>query len=190
MKKFFYLAVISIFLTSCASSTTVENNVNLTNSNFSPVSQNPHPNTNVENQTASNTGKPQDLSTSIGNALSAEKKKEIAVNAAPIQAKPLVNTAPDNSEISSTMNNQGIPIEIRTFKNNPMLAKVEKVFTDLKNPQIKVYLKNGKVVDLPSGKISNSSTASANEILTAVGVISKTASEKKETKDAIEKREQ
>ncbi len=108
-------------------------------------------------------------------------KKGGTADAAPIEATPMVYPAPDNSEISSTMNNN-VPTEIRTFKNNPMLIKMEKIFVDVKKPQIKVYLKNGKVVNVPPGKISNSATASADEILSAAGVASKPVPPKIEEK--------
>ena len=95
-------------------------------------------------------------------------------NAAPPMPMPATkatpNTAPDNSEITSTMNEKGIPIETRVFKNNQVLAKIEKSFADINNPVIKVYLKNGKVLTAPNGKISNTETAPASEILQAVGV--------------------
>ncbi len=69
-----------------------------------------------------------------------------------------------------------------------MLVKVERIFVDIRNPQIKVYLKNGKVVNVPPGKISNSATASADEILSAAGVASKPVPPKIEEK--MEQKEQ
>ncbi len=67
------------------------------------------------------------------------------------------------------MNKQGQPIETRTFKSNPLLAKVERIYTTLDNPTVRVYLKDGKVINLPKGKIDNIFSASAQEILNAVG---------------------
>lgn len=191
MRKFFYLTIVSIFFTNCSTAPIVESNINSNNSNFSTVvrKETNQPNTNVEVQTKSNTAQPQQLPPGFGDQLRAEKNKDTAVNVPPIQAKPLVKAAPDNSEISATMNSQNIPVETRIFKNNPMLAKVEKILTDVKNPEIKVYLKNGKVVDLPAGKISDTATASASDILTAAGVTPKSAPSKNLTKTEIEKSE-
>lgn len=92
-------------------------------------------------------------------------------NAAPIPATAATpHQAPDNSELSSTMNEKGVFIETRVFKNHPTLAKVEKSFTDMNNPAIKVYLKNGKVLTMPKGAIEKTESAAASEILRAVGV--------------------
>ena len=79
-----------------------------------------------------------------------------------------MTAAPDNSEVTSEMNDKGQPLETRTFKKHRVLAKIERI--DLDNRNIKVYLKNGKVVNLPEGKIEDFLTAPANDILKAVGV--------------------
>ncbi len=187
MKKFFYLAIVSIFFTNCSSSPKVENNTNLTNSNLAVINQ---PNTNFEVQSDSNTVKAKNLSGSIGEMLGTDKNKGGNAKVPPMNAKPFVNPASDNSEITATMDKQGVPIETRTFKDNPMLVKVERVFIDLKNPQTRVYLKNGKVVNVSPDKLSNPSTASANEILTAAGIIPKSAPQKAEPKTEMDKKEQ
>ncbi len=200
MKKFFYLAIVSIFLLNCSSSPTVEKNTSLaernanlnspSNSSQAEINQS---NTNVEvRQPESNAVQILSPAVSKQNANSWEKKRGngSGENPEPIAAIPLTTAAPDNSEISGTMNDRGVPIETRTFKDNPLLAKVEKIYTKANNPNIKVYLKNGKVINLPPGKISNPSTASANEILAAVGAIPKPAPIKNEAKSEIEKREQ
>ncbi len=191
--KFFYPAIVLIFFTSCSTSSIVKNNTNssntnLNNSNFAAVAQ---PNSNIEVQPPANVVKIQSPAISKENADSWENKKGgSGERPAPIAAIPLTTAAPDNSEISGTMDNEGTPVETRTFKNNPLLAKVVKIYTDAKNPQVKIYLKNGKVLNLPPGKIGNPSTASANEILTAIGAIPKVVPQKNESKAEIEKKEQ
>jgi hypothetical protein len=142
---------------------------------------------NIEVQTDANNYTIQNMAVSKQNVRNWGAKKGGTADATPIEATPMVYPAPDNSEISSTMNNN-VPTEIRTFKNNPMLIKMEKIFVDVKKPQIKVYLKNGKVVNVPPGKISNSATASADEILSAAGVASKPVPPKIEEK--MEQKEQ
>jgi len=186
--KFFYFVIILIFFISCSSSTvetnvnskssTVETNVNSNNSDTAVVNQT---NANVEVQADANSYPIQNMAVSKQNVRNWGAKKGRATDVAPIEAIPMAYPAPDNSEISSTMNNS-VPTEIRTFKNNPMLVKMERIFVDVKNPQIKVYLKNGKVVNVPPGKISNPATASADEILSAAGVARKPATQKVEEK--------
>ncbi len=192
--KFFYFVIILIFFISCSSSTvetnvnskssTVETNVNSNNSDIAVVKQ---MNANVEVQADANSYPIQNMAVSKQNVRNWGAKRVGAADAAPIEATPMTYPAPDNSEISSEMNNN-VPTEIRTFKNNLMLIKMEKIFVDVKKPQIKVYLKNGKVVNVPPGKISNSATASADEILSAAGVASKPVPPKIEEK--MEQKEQ
>ncbi len=177
--KFFYFVIISIFFISCSSSSTVETDVNSNNTDSAVVSQTntnvvSQTNTNVEVQADANSYLIQDMAVSKRNVRNWGAKKVGATDVAPIEAIPMAYPAPDNSEISSVMNNN-VPTEIRTFKNNPMLVKMERSFVDVKNPQIKVYLKNGKVLDVPPGEISNPATASADEILSAVGLAPRAA---------------
>jgi len=193
--RVFNFVFVSIFFISCSSSSTVEKdvksksstvetNVNSYNSDIAVVKQT---NANIEVQTDANNYTIQNMAVSKQNVRNWGAKKGGIADATPIEATPMVYPAPDNSEISSTMNNN-VPTEIRTFKNNPMLIKMEKIFVDVKKPQIKVYLKNGKVVNVPPGKISNSATASADEILSAAGVASKPVPPKIEEK--MEQKEQ
>lgn len=180
--RFFYFVIISIFFISCSSSSTVETNVNSNNSVIALANQTNtnvevQANTNVEVQADTNSYTLQNMAVSKQNVKNWGAKKGGATEPAPIEATPMAYPAPDNSEISSIMNNN-VPTEVRTFKNNPMLVKMERIFVDVKNPQIKVYLKDGKVVNVPSGKISNPATASADEILSAAGVVRKPAPQK------------
>lgn len=82
--------------------------------------------------------------------------------------KPNAVAAPDNSQLVSSMNAEGQPTETRTFKNHPVLAKVERV--NLNDADIKIYLKNGKTVNLPETAAANFLTASAADLLEAAGV--------------------
>lgn len=186
--KNFYLIIISIFFISCSSSSivetnvrskssTVKTNVNSNNSDIAAVNQI----NNSEVQTDTNNYTIQNMAVSKQNVRNWGAKRVGPANAAPIESVPMAYPAPDNSEISSTMKNN-VPTEIRTFKNNSMLIKTEKSFADVRNPLIRVYLKNGKVVNVPPGKISNTATASADEVLSAAGITSKPAAPKVEGK--------
>ena len=73
--------------------------------------------------------------------------------------------APDNSEVTSSMNDKGQMLETRTFKNNPTLAKIERLYVELDKPIITAYLKNGKKADLTGVKLDDPMKASAEDII-------------------------
>jgi hypothetical protein len=87
--------------------------------------------------------------------------------------------APDNSEMLTVLNEKGV-VETRTFKSNPLLAKVERT-TVGRNVQLKIFLKNGKVVAVPSEKIGNFPTDSAQQILQAAGLVASNPVQNAET---------
>lgn len=174
MNKFFYLAIASVFIVSCSSSSNIGTDVKAVESNSfsnkSIVSTVNQPDTNAEISVNKNEPALQDATVSKKNAKSWEGRKSGNDESKPIAANiaKVVTAAPDNSEVSSDMNLKGQPVEIRSFKNHPLLIKVERV--DLDNSNVKVYLKNGKVLTIPEDKASGFLTASASEILEAVGV--------------------
>ena len=88
------------------------------------------------------------------------------VDAAALAMK-LARPAPDNSTFTSYLSDAGY--EIRTFKDHPQLKKVEKI-TSEKGSTIKVFLRNGKVIELPAQTILNLSTVPAAQIMDAAGV--------------------
>jgi hypothetical protein len=89
------------------------------------------------------------------------------VDAAALAMK-LARPAPDNSTFTSYLTDAGY--EIRTFKDHPQLKKVEKKTTNDGTVSIKVYLRNGKVIDLPGQAIPNLSGAPAILIMDAAGL--------------------
>lgn len=92
------------------------------------------------------------------------------VNIDPKQLKPTSPAAPaaDNSEVLTTLNEKGA-VETRIFKSHPLLAKIEKT-TFGRDVQLKVYLKNGKVIPLAPEKIGNFTNDSAQQILQSAGI--------------------
>ena len=76
--------------------------------------------------------------------------------------------APDNSTFTSYLTDAGY--EIRVFKNHPQLLKVEKKVTSDGKNSMKIFLRNGKVVELPGNRIMPLATAPASSILEAAGV--------------------
>ncbi|MEO7674927.1 MAG: hypothetical protein ABIU09_12725 [Pyrinomonadaceae bacterium] len=75
--------------------------------------------------------------------------------------------APENSEFGAVL--ADIVFERRTFKSHPQLLKVEKT-TKGNVKAIKVYLKDGSVVDLPGEKIEFISKATSASILQSAGI--------------------
>jgi hypothetical protein len=100
--------------------------------------------------------------------------------------------APYDSTVSTTMSKDGKFLETRTFRKDPLIQKVERIQEEKK---VKVYLKNGKVVEVPYDKGSTLFPGGApQDILTAAGVKSATVPQlvnpskvEEATKDAIKK---
>ncbi len=179
MNKFFYFAIISVFIAGCSSSPVVETNVKSVNTNVKTVETNVvanksivsainQPIANVEPSPNANTTI-QNFAVSKDNVRNTRGKKGASADDAPIapNVTRAATAAPDNSEITNAMDAKGQPLETRTFKKHPVLVKIER--TNLNNRDIKIYLKNGKVVNLPAGRVENFLTASADGILKAVG---------------------
>lgn len=91
--------------------------------------------------------------------------------------------APDNSTFKATMDAKGMFMEIRTFNNDPYIIKVERLFTT-PDKTLKIYLKSGKVVQVPEEKLPNFAAATPGDILVAAGVdIKKLQTNTEGTKD-------
>jgi len=177
MKKFLSLFILAVFATGCSSAPTTTNTTTNTTE-----SENKNPtNTNVETA-AGNSEKPPVLKFGIDkNAKGGRFPNPNATGGIDVKnVKVVTPTRPasDNSQVASTMNKEGTPIETRTFKSHPILLKTERIYTDIQNPNGRVYLKNGKIVELPPDPSINLSIAPANEILKAIGNASNVAPQK------------
>ncbi|MCA1625982.1 MAG: hypothetical protein LC768_17075 [Acidobacteria bacterium] len=178
MKGFSSLLVISMFIAGCSSAPTV---TNTTANRAKPVNNSQLVNANVEtagNSTNVNVPTNDPFKNLKGGKFPNPNRKPGGIDMKNVKVVTPTSSAPDNSVVSATMNTEGLPIETRAFKNHPILLKVEKIFVDIKNPNTRVFLKNGKVVDLPPGKISDASIAPADEILRAAGIAPKSAPQK------------
>lgn len=76
--------------------------------------------------------------------------------------------AADNSTYSAEMNDKGQPVETRTFKSHPILAKVEKITLSPRDYVYKVYLKDGKVVESKSEELKLFRFIAPENILEAI----------------------
>lgn len=84
--------------------------------------------------------------------------------------------APENSEFSAALTD--IVFERRTFKAHPQLLKVEKI-TKGEKKTVKVYLIDGKVIELPGESVPFISTAPSAAILQAAGLSERSPAAKK-----------
>lgn len=108
------------------------------------------------------------------------------VNTAKMEApKKLGMPAADNSEIFTEL--AEIPRETRIFKDHPQLLKIIKSGIPPKQT-VKVYLKNGKVMDMPADQIPNLSAEPALSIINKLGIAPPPKPE--EVRDAAKKRAQ
>ena len=179
VSKFFYFAFFVIFIISCSSSQKVETNIKSGEGNLKAIETNTVINkaiisaVNQSNVTAASPDGNvtiQNFAITKDNVRNTKDKKGAGSGNTPI-APNVTHAAvasPDNSEIISSMDAKGQPLETRTFKNHPILVKIER--TNLDSRDIKVYLKNGKTVVLPESWADSFLTAPASDILKAVGL--------------------
>jgi hypothetical protein len=75
--------------------------------------------------------------------------------------------APEDSTISMTLTD--VAREVRTWKKDPVLARVEKTY-DGGDGSMKVFLRNGRVIPLPGNSIANLGEIPASTVLSLAGV--------------------
>lgn len=92
--------------------------------------------------------------------------------------------APEDSEFSVAL--ADILVERRTFLNNPVLAKVEKTANG-QNKVIKVFLKDGRTIDVRGDAIETLSTAASSSILKAAGIAAPVDQQPSDTKSRVRK---
>lgn len=101
------------------------------------------------------------VANSVQQKMDAMKKADTGappMDAAEIAAKNS-RPAPENSTFTSYLTDAGY--EVRTWKNHPQLLKVEKKTMADGAQTLKVYLRNGRVVELPGQRINPLSTATS-----------------------------
>ncbi len=186
MKKFILLTafVNLIFLSACSGDAVVTNtgNVNAQNANANTVVVQ-EINTNLVQKKGWQNSNLDANQINVVPQANGNKNVKVMPNEAP---------APYDSSVSTTMNKDGRFLETRTFRKDPLIQKVERIQEEKK---VKVYLKNGKVVELPYDKGSTLFQGGApQDILTAAGIKSATVPQtinpskvEEATKDAIKK---
>ena len=89
------------------------------------------------------------------------------INAAELAMKN-ARPAPDNSTFTTYLTDAGY--EIRIFKNSPQILKVEKKIENNGSQSLKVFLRNGNLIQLPGNAVPVLSNASAASIASAAGL--------------------
>ncbi|MFL6468969.1 MAG: hypothetical protein ACJ72Z_13510 [Pyrinomonadaceae bacterium] len=87
-----------------------------------------------------------------------------------VTTKPVpTNARPAAEDSTITTQLTDVARETRVWKKHPLLAKVEKIY-DGKGASIKVYLKDGRVIDLPGTAIAQLDQVASATVLTLAGV--------------------
>ena len=170
-----FLAIVAIFLSACQSSESTPDpskagksaNSQPNSANSAAQTETAAPGANAENPAANavnSTGSFEDMKARKMQGMRGPLSDQTGIAT---KAQPFSRPAPDNSIYSVTLADEAV--ETRTFKDNPQLVRVEKRSNGTQS-SIKVFLKDGRVIDLPGDKIAAMSMASAADILAAAGV--------------------
>jgi len=99
-----------------------------------------------------------------------DRKPRPDVNPGATPDPPKFRDAPENSQSVTTMNNDGSIQETRIFKSHPQLAKVEATWFEPTDKTLKIYLKNGTVVDAKTTNAASLQSVSSAEIMEVAGI--------------------
>ncbi len=100
-----------------------------------------------------------------------KKRKERPINESVAEPEPATpKPAPENSEASAMMNSDGSITEIRVFNNHPQIARAEARWMEPSTKDLKVFLRNGKILDAKTDRIQSLNEASSDLILEIVGL--------------------
>ncbi|MGC2235071.1 MAG: hypothetical protein WA584_02845 [Pyrinomonadaceae bacterium] len=167
MKKFILLTVFINFIifTACSSETSGTKPVNTANSNTANVNAANNSVAVVDTDNAN--VPPGNADFNIQQAVNRKIVNAPPNYKEPGAVKPAAVAAPYNSTMVSTMSKQNEFLEIREFQGDPLLLRVERT---QQNQKIKLFLKNGKVIEMPYDKNALFLVASPNELLSAAGV--------------------
>jgi len=170
VSKVFLLAIFSFVLVGCQGSDPETNSATAPNANsaISSSQTNSYVASNGETMQPASNGELKN----VGNGLQAPANATV-VNVSNQGAKveePMKTEAPaaDNSTYSAEMNDKGQPVETRTFKSHPILAKIEKITLSPRDYVFRIYLKDGKVVESKSEELKQFRFITPENILGAI----------------------
>lgn len=167
MDKIFALAFIAGLFAGCSSrATTPSNNSAARQSSNSSAGPNPEPSANSDTAPLNSNHTP-----TIAELREKHRLKSLinAPSSGPLPA-PQFRPAPENSTVATSMNQEGAVIETRVFKNNPQLIKVEMKWIGPKDSTLKIFLKDGRIVEAKGGKIENLGSTPVSVLLEMAGI--------------------
>ena len=132
---------------------------NLNTSN-SPTMQNSAGNSPATDNANSNIS----LAERLENRRRRRPEADLKVPEAPLQFR----AGPEDSEIATTMNADGRPVEIRIFKSDRKIARVESTWLDQKQRSLRITLKDGRVVEMRTNRFNSLLETSAEGIAALV----------------------
>ena len=157
MYKLFALLIIIVSFAGCSCSssekTSSRNGSSTPNSNGAAVRQSDRPAANPNPETTN-----ANLTPTRAEVIAKLRQKRLEMGNAPASEplpEPQFRPARDNSMVSTTMNSEGDVVETRIFKNNPQISKVEMKWVGPKNSALKIFLKDGRIVNARGGNIEN-----------------------------------
>lgn len=170
VSKVFLLAIFSFVLVGCQGSSSETNSAAAPNANSAVSSSqtNSYVASNGETMQPAFNGNAANVVNNVqipANTTVVNLTTETAKTNEPVQ--PEIPAA-DNSTFSAEMNDKGQPVETRTFKSHPILAKIEKITLSPRDYVFKVYLKDGKVVESKSEELKQFRFIAPQNILEAI----------------------
>ena len=117
-------------------------------------------------KTAGNSRDTENTNTDISLAQPPENRRRRRPEADPNlpQAPLQFRAAPGNSEIATTMNASGRPVEIRVFRSDPNIARVESTWLDEKQRLLRITFKDGRIIETKTDKFNSLLEMSAVDI--------------------------
>ena len=168
MNKILAVVFIAVLLDGCSSQQkATANNVASRQSSNSPVALGANSPANANAESSSNSNR------TLTRAEMMEKYRQKSLVNAPSSGPlptPQFHPAPENSAIATTMNKDGAVVETRVFKSDSQLAKVEMTWVGPQNSTLKIFLKNGRIVETRSENIQNLGTTPVSVFLELAGM--------------------
>ena len=167
MHKIIALIFIAGLFAGCSSPVTTSSNIGSvkqsSNSSAGPGSD-PSANPNTESSHANHTPTRAEIRERL------RQKSLISAPSSGPLPPPQFRPAPENSMVSTTMNSQGAVVETRVFKDNPQIVRVEMTWVGPKDNALKIFLRNGRVVEAKADNIENLGSTPISVLLEKAGI--------------------